>query len=499
METLTREEKIAAIRKAQQAERQSKIDAIRESREEPWYEDLAEGVAVAGMDTYYGIKDLAGKMDDEDRATLEDWKQDAAQSGWGTTGRVLGEVAQLAVPGSVGVKAARGLSAANKAIKTARALPLATDVAAAAAHGAVRLPQENESRGWNALSSAGAAGAGAMVAKPLQALIGKPMFRRTAQAKKLMDEGVNLTPGMAAESELIKSAEAVMEVTPFLARGTKALREEAKEDWAGQVLKKAVPANMSDGVTKIGQKGVKQASKLFKAGYAKAWGGADSLAPRTLPRVHLAASKGSRDMSKKDNRVVERVTDQISDLLKRNPDVNALKIDQIIREALPTKPSKIDLRDTLTAMRDTLRAGLPDESLKSLGQLDKAWPKFLTVRKASRKASEKDGVFTPKQLLSSSSTVGKDALAGIGKAPLQKAGQAGMATVGRDVGGQPLEWFRRVAAGTPTLLPLNTMGRISMGQTKPQSYLADLLRTPQMVQKIEPYITPARYGAAYEE
>ena len=71
------------------------LEEMPERPEEAWYEDFGEGLAVSGMDTYYGIKDLVTDLDDEDRARLKDWKEDAAQSGWGTGGRVVGEMAQL--------------------------------------------------------------------------------------------------------------------------------------------------------------------------------------------------------------------------------------------------------------------------------------------------------------------------------------------------------------------------------------------------------------------
>jgi hypothetical protein len=117
---------------------------------EPWYEDFAEGVVSSGMGTYYGIKDLTVGMDDEDKARLKDWKEDAAQSGWGTAGNVVGEVAQLALPGGAALKGAKALNAAGKLAKTAKALPLATDVLASSALGYVKPPEEGKTRGERA-------------------------------------------------------------------------------------------------------------------------------------------------------------------------------------------------------------------------------------------------------------------------------------------------------------------------------------------------------------
>ena len=79
---------------------------------------------------------------------------------------VVGELAQLVVPGAAGLKAAKALSAANKLARTAKVLPLAADVAGSAAIGAVRLPGEDETRGENARSEASWALAGG-VAEPI--------------------------------------------------------------------------------------------------------------------------------------------------------------------------------------------------------------------------------------------------------------------------------------------------------------------------------------------
>ena len=461
--------------------------------------DFGQGVASSALSSYYGLKDLVaeGGATEDERELVQKYRDESSESGWGTAGRMVGELGQLALPGAGAARLTRALTA-SAGPRVARGAQIAGEAGVLGAHGAAQLPGEGQTRTGQGLQSAVMGGFGSMVARPLMNLAGKPLFGVTEQAKKLIDEGVFLTPGQAAKSKAIELSETAMEVMPFVARGTKQARERGQEEFAAKVLKKAVPESRAAKVTEEGTEGVAQVQKVLNKEYEKAWGTASELKPETFIRINQTASEGKRVLSKKDLRVVERVQDQIADILKRNPDVSAHRLDTLIRDSIPAKKSKIDLRNTLNTMRDDLRSGLSKKGRKRLAAADEAWPKFLTVRRAAKLARENRGKFTPKQLFNAVAAIGKDEV-GAGRGPLQEWAELGAETVGRKISGQPLEWFRRVAPITPTPLPVQAMSNVALGRTAPQQALAKLLRSSPAYERLNRYINAPRIGAAYEE
>ena len=102
-----------------------------EGKEESAFQDFGEGLGVSALSTWEGGKDLLSKTglvdapDASDLARLQDWRDDAGQSGWGTAGEVVGDVAQILAGGGLGGAALKGATMIPKALKGAVAMDTA--------------------------------------------------------------------------------------------------------------------------------------------------------------------------------------------------------------------------------------------------------------------------------------------------------------------------------------------------------------------------------------
>lgn len=464
--------------------------AVHEKLKDKWYEDLGQGIAEAGIGTYLGIKDLFGKASDAEKQSLEDLRSDARESGWGTAGRVVGEAAQLAVPGGAGLKAARALGGASK---LAKALPVATDIAASAAHGAVTLPQEGDSRTGNALASGGSAVGGAMLGKALTTL-GKGM-KLKPEAERMRDLGIEVTPGQSIP--FFKRAEDIAEVSPFFARATKKMKKASQETAHRAALKQAAAPGAT--VSKAGHEGVAELKKGYEAAYASAWGPVDNLDSSAVPRTLTVGSYGAKRLGKKDTNTIRRVQDDIIKLVTGDPNVSGKQLDEAIRKSLMNTKKSRDLDEVLTEMRQTLRSGLPRESQAALSAIDAQYPKYLAVKEAARTmgALGEKGHFDAQDLMTGIKAIGRGRES-TGQAPLQAFADDVMATVGQRPGPQPLSWWRRMSDITPTIGPQKTMAKMITGQAKGQPTLRKALES-EAARKLRYGITGARLGAALEE
>ena len=137
---LQKREKLKQLQQGQQAAPANQY----EGKEEAFYQDFGEGIGASALETWEGGKDLLSKTglvdapDESDLARLKDWQDDAGQSGWGTAGKIVGDIGQMAAGGGL---IGAGLKAATK-------LPMAMRVA-------TKVP--NRLKGLLAQQTAGAA------------------------------------------------------------------------------------------------------------------------------------------------------------------------------------------------------------------------------------------------------------------------------------------------------------------------------------------------------
>ena len=474
--------------KARRAQLQSQ--APRE--EEPWYEDFGEGLAVSGMDTYYGVKDLVTDLDEEDRATLADWKADAAQSGWGTAGQVAGELAQFAVPGGLALKGAKYLPKAARA-----AGAVAGEIGSGALLGATQLPGRGETRGGEAAKEATGAALGMGVGKVLSKAVRGA--KKSKEAKELLKRGVKMTPGEMAESPSLRGAETYMGVTPVLAQGTKAAKKRSSEAWNLDILNQGAPRGAKS--TKVGPEGGNQLTEAMREAYGKAWKEAGPIdveaGRRVVDNLEAAAPVMTMDAARKLKGVVGNVEKAV---IGQAPN-SAETVDRVLRKALRNAKDDTDLVNLLKEQRTTLRSALPKARDEALRKIDGKYPAYLTAKDAIGRAKQTEGVFTPAQATTSQGVVAKGAFEE-NRAPLQKALKLGRATVGAKQGGEPLEWMRRLATAAPSPPPavMDAAGRLVMGDTHVQKGIQlPLDYTPEnaaMREIVNALRSPAGWGVA---
>jgi hypothetical protein len=469
------------------AMRQLREKLIAERPKESGLQDFAEGVGLSGIETYTGIKDLFGAATPKDAARLEDWRQDAGQSGYGTAGEVVGNIGQYMVPGGTALK---GLKLASKASKLAkatqatrgsRALTRAlADTAGAGAVGYVKAPDIGESRGTNASGDV----AGAITGEALGFGLGKAIrgINKTPEAERLLDLGVPLTPGEAASSKMVQGLEAVGEVSPLVAHGVKRARAASEEGLQKLVLNQSLAPGGT--VTETGTKGIEQLKQGFSNAYSDAWSGADKLSNQARIGFINTAVNGSKSLTKKQRNALKGVMGDFRDLTANVTPDKFKAMDNDLRKRIAAAKKDYDYQQLLTTMRNTLRSGAPPKVTEKLAATDAQYGKYLVARRAAKNALSDSGNFGGKHLINAVKAIGKD-MAGEGSAPLQQIAMDAGATTERSLGGQPLEWFRRVAGITPTPFPMQAAGRVVLGRTKAQmaaqkatDKVPELLRRP---------------------
>jgi hypothetical protein len=239
--------------------------------------------------------------------------------------------------------------------------------------------------------------------------------------------------------------ESAAEVTPLVAEGVKRARRLASNDSADFVWKAAAAPGKS--VTKPGTEGVKQLKQGFKEAYEEAWEGATSLSSEAKIKMVNRMASERPYMTEDQLRVMSRMGEEFKKLTA-NPSPKSLNaFDNHLRKRIGAAKKDYDFQEFLIGLRNDLREGMPGEVAEKLKAIDGQYGKYLVIRRAAKNAMDKEGVSGPKQLVSAVKAIGKDK-AGEGTAPLQREAMDIVQTVGNEVGGQPLEWFRRLAGIT---------------------------------------------------
>jgi len=439
--------------------------------EESGLQDFGEGLGVSGLNTYYGLKDLAspitGGLDDEDRATLKDWEEDAGQSGWGTAGEVVGDVGQILLGGGAGGAALKGATMLPKFMKGA----VAADTAASAVLGATQLPQEGDSRLANAGKEAVAALAGGGLGKAIAATGGKLSrgISQTDEAVKLLDEGVPLTPGQASSGGLPRSLEYAMQAAPVLAKGREAAREAAVEKWGQNIMKKAAPEGVD--ITAPAREGAKQLKQSFETAYTKAWSTATKPDASAVNAMESTIKDGSKVVGVDGKAALTKATGNLSKLIADFSPQALKTFDHSLKRQIGSAARAGDeaLEESLNALRVQLRDALPADAQDALKAVDSQYGKYLVVKKAGAKAKKTKGVFTPDQFMDSVGAVGGETRTFTGKAPLQEFAEDALTSVGRSEPNMILDLLKGTIGQFPTNQPLmDAGGRAMLGRTGAQ-------------------------------
>ena len=466
-----------------------------------WLDEAGKGLVTSGMGTYLGVKDLFTDVSDAEKETLADWKADSSDSGWATAGEVVGDIAQLALPGGVLTKAAKAAGAIRGAGALGRATtmsaPVVGDVAASAALGAAKMPDEGKTRSERAMSDAGGAMGGHYLGKALGRL-GKGI-KKSPEAQKLLDEGVYLTPGHASANEALRDLENVTRFVPFIAKGTQKAQKRSLKEWNKNILNKAAPEGTD--VTDVGFEGFKQLKQGVNNAYDKAWSAAGKVPKDATRKMENDIIDVLDEFDTADAGVLNRVWKNIENLTDEGSDKQLKALDNMLRKEIKkSKTSPSNLGETLKDLRTTLRKGLPDDVQKGLLAVDKKYPAYLAVKKAVHKSRKNAGEFTPNQLATDAGIVGGETLGATGEAALLKQAVEAEKLVGTPKHGELVGLLRRIASIAPTPLPLQTMGNMVLGQTMPQkgaTAAARKVAETAVGKALREYASGARIGSAY--
>lgn len=305
-------------------------------------QDFSEGIGVSGLETYYGLKDLVGKGSPEDRATLDAWRQAAGESGFGTAGKLTGDIAQYALPGTM--------------IGRAATVPgLLADVTATTAIDVTKLPEAGESRIDRAKQGAMFGMGGHVLGKTLG--VAATGVRGTPAAERLRDIGGKLTPGQLKEGIFRKAEHWGEAAVPFV---SKAVREAEKKSGASisvALMNKAAPPTpqslMTGNPVKAKVNSMEELNQAFDDAYEVAWGKVDD-----LDMKGLGASTGDAIRNvvvKKDRKAMMNIVDQMEDILRKQG-ASANEVDALLRKHM--RPHKGGKNHVWNEAINNIRAGL---------------------------------------------------------------------------------------------------------------------------------------------
>lgn len=317
-------------------------------------QDFSEGIGVSGLETYYGLKDLVGKGEPSDRATLEAWRRASAESGWGAAGKMTGDIAQYALPGG----------AIGKAGKIG---PLVADVTATTAVDLAKLPEYGESRMHNAQQGAMLGMGGHVLGKTLGTVA--MGVKGTPAAERLRELGGKLTPGQMKEGLLRKAEHWTEAAIPFASKAVREAEKRSKETVGKALLQKAAPptpASLFSGKPVPAKvESLAELNKAYDDAYQAAWSTVDDVSIDTLEQsAKMAVGKIA---IKKDQKAFANVIDQMVDVLGTRGK-SASEVDALLRKHMrPHKGGKNRVwNEAMSDLRTGLHESMPEANRDAL-------------------------------------------------------------------------------------------------------------------------------------
>jgi vacuolar-type H+-ATPase subunit H len=456
--------------------RKSQIPKKKKPKKESGYKDFQQGLLHSMLKMGYGIQDLASMIPgdwvdaitDQERQNLADLREDAMESGWGTGGQILGEIAQFATPGGMFLKGAKALNKARGVGKLAGVRNIAAaEAAAGGATAAARLPGEGENRGTNAayeaLFSLGGSAASATVGKAIQGATISPM------AKKLRDRGRYLTPGASAPS--VSQLENAMSRFIPTGKGTKKRWDKMTQGFREDAYKSANPTRQQ--ILSDGKDAAKQLSKIYNDEYKRVWSYADTISKKSankavdiLDRAHPFADEATQ-------KILDSARHTILDMYTKKSAKQLNIVDRNLSELLSTKAvrNNHELSKAIKVVKKVLRKNLGKESREELAYLDTKWPEYKVVREAggSSKAHLKGGEFDIEEYAAADKKYGGEKT-GLGESPgehLIKEASKTLEHVGKD---DAIGFWGKLAEAVPSP-PMDMLGNAVIGETAYQKFL----------------------------
>ncbi len=465
------------------------------------FKDIASGIGLSATETVLGVKNLFVDQSDEEKRMLKLWRKDVAKGGGaGVAGKVIGELAQLAIP-------------ASRMSKLSRVPRIGGEAALAAGHGFVKAPAEGKTRGREALESAmfalGGAGVGEGISKTFRG------FSKTRAAQKLIDEGVEVTAGKASKSGVPMVMEMIAGVTPFMAKGIQKGEEKAVRQFNSLALNQARPFSdefLESGLVDaakfakfddVGHGAITKLKAMQDEAYDEAWKKAGPPDVNMLVKL-LDDTAQMRDMMPASYRMSLNKIDDAIDIVATYPTKDAMKnLSKTIRKAKDTAWDSQDaaVADVFDGMQQAFAGSLAEDATKILNEINSNYGKFKAVQHAASptKADDLGGIFSGKDLQAGAKSSGGKTRFAEGEAPLQDLARAAKETVSRqepDIMQLRSVLKKAMAKASPDILGFpskllvgeNPLQKAAFKKAKP---LSDALRSMG--------IDPATLGAAIEQ
>ena len=191
------------------------------------------------------------------------------------------------------------------------------------------------------------------------------------------------------------------------------------------VLRESVPKSRRKAITEGGIDGYNQAKKQINEAYDEAWGDVGSLKAGTLEDIIAEAEEMLSDLNIEEARSLKRLIANAEKLYEEGGNPNFL--DRAIR-TFKNNSKSFELTESLGAIREMLRKGLPEENVIKLKEVDDIYPNFLTIQKATAAADDVNnpgGLVNPSLLTRASKAVGGEQRTAAGKRPLKRTIDAG--------------------------------------------------------------------------
>jgi hypothetical protein len=341
---------------------------------------------------------------DKDKAELQ--RLQGIEGGWKTTGKVLGDIGMMAIPGAAGARSAAGLP---RAVAASRALG-GESLGAGVVEG---LQSQDPFRG--AVAGASTMGLGHAVPR----LLG---LNRSVAAQELADQGVGLTPGQRWGG-IAKFAEELLSYIPGTAKSVIAAKERALSSWNGVV------GSIATNVRGLSpHKAIEATKAAVKSGYDEIFKGSAKLDDGLFPKWANILEDARGSMAPKEYKQLEKLFANLADPIAKGRGSlagNALQtLDQRLGKLMTQAYRRGDsiAGDTYKSAKEVLRQSMPEDMASSLARNNELYGKFKTLESATAKVApskrQPPGTFTPEELLSSSAA-GRRPQAATGRAPLQ--------------------------------------------------------------------------------
>lgn len=427
--------------------------------------------------TLDGIQELLGFKEaapESEKAAYDALKE--AHPGATFGGEMGGDMAQIIAGGGAISKIPAVANLAKSSPVLANTL---ADLTAASAIGGARTPEGDASRLENATTEALWSLGGGVLDKAATGV------QLSKAGKEAMERGEYLTPSYATDNHILAGLEAAMEVTPVTAYPTKQLRAEAQDAWRrGGIndIAKQLDIDVSDAAnSRVAYDNI---SNTLNDRYAAAFRDIDSLPESVFKSIYQTAPRYSANLLPRDREILQDTLKTIRKMQKETTkksgraDMSELadRVDFLLRQR--AGQAQGPLREALIELKKSYHRALGGSVASELSRLDKVFPESLVLRDAVRSANRAGtaGEFSPGQILSASDITSTADDFAAGRGALQEFGDRGAATVGKNEGGAPLEWFRRLAGATPGApnSVMKTLGNIITGTTVPHLEAKDL-------------------------